>query len=167
MAHRLPPRVNLAIGWIGRSRFVRRAHPALYRRFHGAAFLGRSMGCLTILLHTTGAKSNRPRTAPLYAFPAGDGPGAARAGGPRRLAVVASNGGHGNPPAWYRNLREHPGAVVEEGSRRWAARARVTAGEERERLWRAITAVYPGYDDYQAVTAAQIPVVVLEPIAEP
>jgi len=72
----------------------------------------------------------------------------------------------GHPPAWYRNLRVHPGAVVEEGSRRWLVSARDAAGEEREQLWRAITAVYAGYEAYQAVTAGEIPIVVLEPITE-
>lgn len=173
MARTLRPRVYLAIGRFGRSRLVRRAHPALYRRFHGAAFLGRSMGCLTVLLHTTGARSGRPRTAPLYAFPSLDGPGAGTGrddpwppdtGRPPRLVVVASNGGRGSPPAWYRNLRAHPGAVVEEGTRRWGVRAREAVGAERGQLWHAIAAAYPGFDAYQAVTADEIPVVVLEPI---
>ena len=39
---------------------------------------------------------------------------------------------------------------------------RVAEGEERERLWRLMTEVWPAYDDYQAKTDRQIPVCVLE-----
>jgi deazaflavin-dependent oxidoreductase (nitroreductase family) len=170
VTRRLPRSAYLAIGRIGRSHVVRRLHPPLYRRFHGAAFLGRSMGCETILLQTTGARSGRPRTAPLYAFPAGDAPGAARAQAtadePPVLVVVASNGGAGHPPAWYRNLRAHPEGVVVHASRSWAVWARDAAGDERERLWRSVNAVYPGFDDYQSIAPTPIPVVVLEPVAE-
>jgi deazaflavin-dependent oxidoreductase (nitroreductase family) len=83
------------------------------------------------------------------------------------LAVVASNGGAGRPPAWHRNLRAEPVAVVEDGPRRWTARARVAEGAERTALWRSITAAYAGFDDYQARTPEPIPVVVLEPIGDP
>jgi deazaflavin-dependent oxidoreductase (nitroreductase family) len=170
VTRRLPSRVYLLIGRIGRNRLVRRLHPALYHRFHGAAFLGRSMGCRTILLHTTGGRTGRPRTAPLYAFPVGEAPGAARAatgaGSAPTLAVVASNGGLGHPPAWYRNLRARPVAIVEDGDRRWSARARDVAGGERDRLWHLVNAAYPGYEAYQALTTDEIPVVVLEPLPE-
>ena len=38
-------------------------------------------------------------------------------------------------------------------------------GDERERLWRALADVYPGYDRYAQKTSRRIPVVVLEPAA--
>ena len=41
-------------------------------------------------------------------------------------------------------------------------RARTASGEERERLWSLMTEVWPAYDDYQARTDREIPVVVLE-----
>lgn len=149
---------------------MRTFHPVLYRRFGGAAFLGRALGCRTVVVHTTGARTGVPRAAALFAFPLPEAPGAATAapapGRPAPLAVVASNGGAGRPPSWYRNLRAHPAAVVEDGPDRWVARARDAAGEERARLWAAISTAYPGYDDYQARTPAEIPVVVLEPVAE-
>jgi deazaflavin-dependent oxidoreductase (nitroreductase family) len=171
VTRRLPRRAYLAIGRLSRTRIVRRLHPVLYHRFHGAAFLGRTLGCRTIVLHATGARSGEPRPVALYAFPVPDAPGAASAspaaGSAARLAVVASNGGAGHPPAWYRNLRAHPGAVVEDGPHRWAVRARDAEGDERGRLWAVITAAYPGYDDYQARTARPIPVVVLEPVPDP
>ena len=42
-------------------------------------------------------------------------------------------------------------------------RAREAEGEERERLWRDMADVFPGYDNYAKKTSRRIPVVVLEP----
>jgi hypothetical protein len=42
-------------------------------------------------------------------------------------------------------------------------RARVAQGEERERIWAAHKAAYPGFADYERKTSRQIPVVILEP----
>lgn len=170
MTRPLPHRAYLAIGRLSRTGLVRRLHPVLYRRLHGAGILGRSLGCRTVVLHTIGARTGEPRAAALYAFPVPDAPGAASAttgaGLAAPLAVVASNGGAGRPPAWYRNLLAHPGAIVEDGAGRWAARAREAAADERVRLWAVITASYPGYDDYQARTPHAIPVVVLDPVGD-
>jgi deazaflavin-dependent oxidoreductase (nitroreductase family) len=47
---------------------------------------------------------------------------------------------------------------------RFRARARTVTGEERSRLWQQMTGIYPPYDDYQARTRREIPVVVLEPL---
>jgi deazaflavin-dependent oxidoreductase (nitroreductase family) len=171
VTRRLPRRAYLAIGRLSRTRLVRRSHPALYRRFRGAGLLGRALGCRMIVLHTIGARSGQPRSAALFAFPHAAGRGATRPAdvppGADVFAVVASNGGAGRPPGWHRNLRAEPIAVVEDGARRWTARARVAEGDERAALWRSITAAYAGYDEYQARTLEPIPVVVLEPIGDP
>jgi hypothetical protein len=37
--------------------------------------------------------------------------------------------------------------------------------DERARLWTLMTRMYPGYDEYQAKTSREIPVVVLTPSA--
>jgi hypothetical protein len=41
------------------------------------------------------------------------------------------------------------------------ARTSTARGEERDRLWKLMTAAWPAYDDYQTKTDRQIPVVVL------
>jgi hypothetical protein len=41
--------------------------------------------------------------------------------------------------------------------------ARVAQGEERERIWAAQKAAYPGFADYERKTDRQIPVIILEP----
>ena len=40
--------------------------------------------------------------------------------------------------------------------------ARTATPEEKDDLWRTMTAVWPAYDEYQAKTEREIPVVVLE-----
>ena len=42
-------------------------------------------------------------------------------------------------------------------------RAEVADPAERARLWSPLVSMYPSYDDYQAKTDRQIPVVVLTP----
>jgi deazaflavin-dependent oxidoreductase (nitroreductase family) len=41
-------------------------------------------------------------------------------------------------------------------------RPRDAEGEERERLWKLMNEVWPDYDNYQARTDRQIPLVILE-----
>ena len=52
---------------------------------------------------------------------------------------------------------------VQVGPQEFDATARTATGDERARLWPVVTAVWPAYDDYQARTDRQIPVVVLTP----
>jgi deazaflavin-dependent oxidoreductase (nitroreductase family) len=56
----------------------------------------------------------------------------------------------------------HPDVVVEVGSERFAARARVAQGDERARLYRAQADAMPNFDEYAKATSREIPVVVLE-----
>jgi deazaflavin-dependent oxidoreductase (nitroreductase family) len=55
---------------------------------------------------------------------------------------------------------------VQIGRERRAVHARVASPEERARLWPKAVAVWGSYDDYQARTKREIPVVILEPRAD-
>jgi F420H(2)-dependent quinone reductase len=126
-------------------------HRRVYRLTGGR--VGRRIGRLPVLLLTTiGRKSGRPRTQPLAYTQAGDG-----------YAVIASKGGAAQHPLWYLNLRANPLAEVTVGRETRRVRARDAQGEERERLWRALADLYPGYERYAQKTRRLIPVVVLEP----
>jgi deazaflavin-dependent oxidoreductase (nitroreductase family) len=105
-----------------------------------------------LLLDHVGAKSGIERTTPLVYVEDGDD-----------LVLVASKGGYPRNPAWFHNLRAHPEATVQVGSRRRAVRARVAGTSERDRLWPKAVAVYGGYEDYQERTDREIPLVILEP----
>jgi deazaflavin-dependent oxidoreductase (nitroreductase family) len=105
----------------------------------------------TLLLVTRGRKSGRLRRTALIYGRDGD-----------RYLLVASNGGARNHPFWYLNLTAHPEVQVQVGADRFTARARTASAEEKPRLWRLMTAVWPDYDRYQKRTSRDIPVVILE-----
>jgi deazaflavin-dependent oxidoreductase (nitroreductase family) len=110
-------------------------------------------GVNTLLLTTCGRKSGkRRRTALIYGV---DGD---------CLVLVASRGGHKNHPSWYLNLVENPEVEVQVGADKFSARAHTASPEEKARLWPLMTSIWPAYDDYQARTEREIPVVVLERI---
>jgi deazaflavin-dependent oxidoreductase (nitroreductase family) len=120
-----------------------------FRANNGAMPNGSSL----LLLGTTGARSGQPRVNPLAYTRDGD-----------RYVVIASKGGYATNPDWYHNLVANPEVTVEVGDKRFAARAIVTEGSERERLFNAQAALMPNFADYQTKTTRQIPVIVLEPI---
>lgn len=82
-----------------------------------------------------------------------------------RYAAVASKGGAPEPPAWYRNLVEHPLVEVQDGPIKGDYTARELEGDERAEWWGRALAVWPDYASYQEKTDRQIPVFVLEPVS--
>jgi len=120
-------------------------------RANGGRVTGQFAGAPLLLLTTTGAKSGRPRTAPLAYTTDGD-----------RLVVIASKGGAPTHPDWYHNLVANPNVTVELGTETFPARASVPDGEERDRLFNQMAAQRPRFADYQRNPPRRIPVVVLE-----
>ena len=108
-------------------------------------------GTTVLLLTTTGRKSGEERTTPLIYREDGD-----------RWVIVASKGGAPEHPGWFANLEDDPEATIQVRDEEIPVRASVAEGEERDRLWRHMTEVWPDYDDYQEKTDRPIPVVVLE-----
>jgi deazaflavin-dependent oxidoreductase (nitroreductase family) len=115
----------------------------------GAKFM---RGAPVFLLVTKGRKTGEPRTAPLIYLKDGDD-----------YILVASKGGMSHHPAWYLNLEANPECEVEIGRRRHPMRARRVSDEEKAALWPRLLAIYPDYDDYQARTERNIPVLRLSP----
>ncbi|NYF57227.1 nitroreductase family deazaflavin-dependent oxidoreductase [Micromonospora purpureochromogenes] len=108
-------------------------------------------GVFTLLLTTRGRRSGKlRRTALIYGRDGDD------------YLVVASQGGAPQHPAWYLNLLADPEAEVQVGAETFAVRARSAGPEEKPRMWRTMTDIWPAYDDYQTRTDREIPVVVLE-----
>lgn len=106
----------------------------------------------TLLLTTIGRKSGKPRHLPLLYVKTNAG-----------YIIVASKGGSPSHPAWYLNLLAKPQCEIRVGAEHHHVIARRAEGDERSRLWKMMTKLYPPYDDYQAATSREIPVVVLEP----
>jgi deazaflavin-dependent oxidoreductase (nitroreductase family) len=121
-------------------------------RANGGEVGGQFEGAPLLLLHTVGAKSGQQRVTPMMYQDIGDG-----------VAVFASKSGAPTNPDWYHNLLANPRVSAEIGTRTVEVVARVAEGAERERIWEAQKAAYPGFADYETKTTRQIPVVILEP----
>jgi deazaflavin-dependent oxidoreductase (nitroreductase family) len=80
-------------------------------------------------------------------------------------AVFASKAGAPSNPDWYHNLLAHPKVTAEIGTSTVELIARVAEDGERERIWAAQKAAYPGFADYERKTTRQIPVIILEPVS--
>lgn len=70
-------------------------------------------------------------------------------------------GGAPEHPSWFENLKANSEATIQVKGQTVPVRATTAEGEERTRLWSLMTEVWPAYDDYQAKTDREIPVVVL------
>lgn len=80
------------------------------------------------------------------------------------IVVVASRGGDDAHPSWFLNLRDNPDVEVSfKGQPTRRMSARVATAEERVRMWPRITESHKNYAAYQARTAREIPLVLLEP----
>ncbi|HEY8046322.1 MAG TPA: nitroreductase family deazaflavin-dependent oxidoreductase [Streptosporangiaceae bacterium] len=121
-------------------------------RASGGKVGGQFEGAPLLLLHTVGAKSGQPRVNPMMYQDIGDG-----------VAVFASKAGAPTNPDWYHNLVATPRVSAEIGTATVDLVARVAGGAERERIWEAQKAAYPGFADYESKTTRQIPVIILEP----
>jgi deazaflavin-dependent oxidoreductase (nitroreductase family) len=124
----------------------------LYERTGGAE--GNTLqGRPVIILTTRGRRSGKVRKTPLM-----------RVEHDGTYAVVASMGGAPKHPVWYLNLKESAEALVQDGPTAQRMRVREAVGDEKARWWARAVETWPAYDDYQAKTERQIPLVVLEPI---
>ena len=122
-------------------------------RAHGGhATSGPFKGRDVLILHTKGAKSGAPRETPLAYFPENG-----------HFLVIASKGGAPTNPSWYHNLATNPMVTIEVNGETIPATARVTAGDERDRLFAKVGAKVPAFLAYQERTTRTIPVIVLEP----
>ena len=132
-----------------------RVHRTLYR-LSGGRFLwtpANKRGWGALRLTNVGRKSGRERSVIIGYLE--DGPD---------LVTLAMNGWDEGHPAWWLNLQAHPDAVVRlAGQEPRPVRARLSAGDERDRLWQRWAAVDQGLDGYAARRSTETPVVVLEP----
>ena len=127
------------------------AHVARYLETDGAEGHDWRRGTSILLLTTTGRRSGAERINALIYRPWGDA-----------FIVVASKGGADAPPDWLVNLQADPHVTVQVRDDRFAARARLATAEEKPAMWDAMVEAWPDYEDYQARTDRDIPVVVLE-----
>jgi proline iminopeptidase len=109
-------------------------------------------GMQQIMLRTVGRKSGRPHKVALPIWLDRDG----------HPIVVASFAGAPQHPAWYLNLADrhaNPEVFVRDRRHAFWAEAEILQDEEYQRVWRALTADRPYYNDYQKRTERRIPLV--------
>ena len=105
-----------------------------------------------VILWTKGRRTGAVRKTPLMRVTDGE-----------RYAVVASMGGAPDHPVWYHNVVADPHVSLQDGPDLRDYTAHVATPEEKAEWWPRCTEVWPSYDDYQASTDRDIPVIVLEP----
>ncbi|MCV7440858.1 nitroreductase family deazaflavin-dependent oxidoreductase [Mycobacterium paraense] len=133
-----------------------RLHDTIYRKTDGR--IGHRIPGMppSLLLHTTGAKTGRPRTTTLTYAKDGDS-----------YLIVASKGGDDRNPAWYHNLRKSPDCEISAGPRRIAVTARQVGPDDPDyaRLWDIVNKNNGNrYNGYQSRTTRPIPIFVLKPL---
>ena len=115
--------------------------------------LGSRLGNLKVLLlETAGNKSGQPRSVGLSHLEQ-DG----------RYYVVASYAGEDRDPAWAKNLRAQPKAMVTVAGRSFPVVARQLEGEEREAMFGWFIEADAAYGEYVERTSREIPVFELRP----
>jgi deazaflavin-dependent oxidoreductase (nitroreductase family) len=110
-----------------------------------------------VLLTTVGARTGLLRKTPLM-----------RVEHAGTYAVVASMAGAPKHPQWYFNLLAHPVAELRDGGLVLDVTAREASGAERSAWWSRACTAFPSYVDYQSRAGRRrIPLLLLEPAAEP
>ncbi|MFC9250964.1 nitroreductase family deazaflavin-dependent oxidoreductase [Amycolatopsis thailandensis] len=118
-------------------KFMVPADRFLLNRTRGRFSLGGTTGAGTLLLTTTGRRSGKARSTPLFFMPHGES-----------FAVAASNFGRRNHPDWSANLLVFPEASVTIGNRIVPVTARLLHGAEHDAIWSLYTGAGPAYQNY-------------------
>jgi F420H(2)-dependent quinone reductase len=136
---------------------VGRLHAALLRRSRGRIRRSRLLagGQPVLALTTTGRRSGTQRSTTVAYLRHGDA-----------YAVSALNLGSDHDPAWCLNLRSDPRAWIYVNGERKAVEARQANGEEADALWRAIIGRLPTTANFRQLARRDVPIFVLDPIAE-
>ncbi|WP_163757584.1 nitroreductase family deazaflavin-dependent oxidoreductase [Mycobacterium botniense] len=132
-----------------------RMHNAIYTATKGRIGHRIPGGPPNLLLHTTGAKTGKPRTTSLTYARDGD-----------NYLVVASKGGDPRAPGWYHNLKADPNVEINVGPKRFSVTAKPVAPGDPDypRLWQIVNTNNANrYEKYQRRTSRPIPVIVLTP----
>ena len=116
--------------------------------------LGNSfLGVPVLLLTTTGRKSGRQRTQPLYYLESKD-----------RFVLVASNAGTATDPAWLFNILANPIVSADVRGEIRAMKAHVASANEKAMFWPQLTALFPKWQMMEDRSKRSFKVVILDPL---
>ncbi len=107
------------------------------------------------IVSTRGRRSGKTREVALIHLPWQD-----------KKLLVASQGGMEQHPLWYHNIRANPDISIAVNGRQQRYFARQASDEEKRALWPQLLSIYPDFDEYQARTDRDIPVLICEPVDE-
>lgn len=109
-------------------------------------------GAPICLVGMTGRKSGNRREVMLIHLPYGE-----------QKLLVASQGGLDFDPVWYKNIMANPEIdILADGIQRTYLAVQASADEKRS-LWPHLLSIYPDFDEYQARTDRDIPVLICTP----
>jgi deazaflavin-dependent oxidoreductase (nitroreductase family) len=101
----------------------------------------------------TGRKSGQRREVMLIHLPQGD-----------NKLLVASQGGLDADPVWFKNIMANPRVDITANGVKKDYIVRQVSSEEKRALWPHLLSLYPDFDEYQARTDRDIPVLICEPV---
>jgi deazaflavin-dependent oxidoreductase (nitroreductase family) len=112
-------------------------------------------GLKLLRLTTTGRKTGRKRTTPLYYF---EHKG--------KYIIIASAGGADKHPSWFLNLMNNPHVTIKIGNKDISVVARIASPSLRRKLWTTLIEMSPQYSRFQTKTKRKIPVILLQPVSQ-
>ncbi|WP_072314504.1 nitroreductase family deazaflavin-dependent oxidoreductase [Agrococcus sp. Marseille-P2731] len=146
MTHPLRRALRRLLAPVSRTRAFRRVGPRVMpiaeriaTRLTGGRLVVSGILVPSLVLHTRGAKTGKPRRSELMFTPDGDG----------GAIVAGTSFARAQHPGWTANLAEHPDAEVVVRGLRYPVRATRIAADERDAAWARIEAQWPGYREYE------------------
>lgn len=110
-------------------------------------------GAPICLVGMTGRKSGQRREVMLIHLPHGD-----------NKLLVASQGGLDIDPVWYKNIMANPHIDIMVNGEKKNYDVRQASSDEKRDLWPHLLSIYPDFDEYQARTDRDIPVLICAPV---
>jgi deazaflavin-dependent oxidoreductase (nitroreductase family) len=134
------------------SRSMHHVDRLVLRLSHGQRTLaGITAGIPVLTVTTTGARTGRPRSAPLLGVPFGSD-----------IAIIGTRFGQPGTPGWYYNLSAQPRAEVAYRSRSVTVTAREADEHEWPQIWAQARKIYAGYEAYASrITGRKIHIMIL------
>ncbi len=134
-------------------KFYTRLNVWVFKKTNGR-FMNKFPGGAPIcLVGMTGRKSGQRREVMLIHLPHGD-----------NKLLVASQGGLDSDPVWYKNIMANPHIDIMANGVQKNYAVRQASSDEKRALWPHLLSLYPDFDEYQARTDRDIPVLICEPL---
>ena len=133
--------------WGAFVRSITVVHTAAHRATGGRLWSRLPRGGRMAFLTTMGRKSGEWRVTPLLSVQVGE-----------EWIVTGSNGGQTRMPGWVFNARSDSRCTFEVDGETWSGHVYEVTGEERDRLYSALTGVWKFYSMYERKAGRYIPV---------